>query len=75
VASLWEPKSIEHVWPNPLQKPTNQTFNASDKTISKREEDWSQNEGETILIFIYGIFSNSLLQNIPLMVKFGNPLA
>ena len=31
VASLWEPKSIEHAWPNPSPKPTNQAFNASDK--------------------------------------------
>jgi hypothetical protein len=23
VASLWEPKSIEHAWPNLSQKPTN----------------------------------------------------
>jgi hypothetical protein len=38
VASFWEPKSIEHTWPNPSPKPTNQAFNASDKTISKGEE-------------------------------------
>ena len=75
VANLWEPKSIEHAWPNPLPKPTNQAFNASDKTISEGEEALSRNEGETILIFIYGIFSNSPLQNTPLMVKFGSPLA
>jgi hypothetical protein len=35
VASLWEPKSIGYGWPNPSPKPTNQSFNASDKTISK----------------------------------------
>jgi hypothetical protein len=35
VASLWEPKSIEHVWPNSLPKPTNQAFNASDKNHLK----------------------------------------
>ena len=75
VASLWELKSIEHAWPNSSPKPTNQAFNASDKTILRRREAWSRNEEETILIFIYGIFSNSLLQNIPLMVKFGSPLA
>ena len=38
VASLWEPKSIEHAWPNPSPKPTNQAFSAFDKTISKGEE-------------------------------------
>ena len=38
VASLWEPKSIDHAWSNPSQKPTNQAFNASDITISKVEE-------------------------------------
>jgi hypothetical protein len=43
VASLWEPKSIEHAWPNPSSKPTNQAFNASDKTISKAEEALSRN--------------------------------
>ena len=77
VASLWELKSIEHAWPNPSpkKKPANQAFNAFEKTISKAEEAWSWNEGETILIFIYGIFSNSPLQNTPLMVKFGSPLA
>ena len=75
VASLWELKSIEHAWPNSSPKPTNQAFNASDKTISKGEEALSRNEGETILISIYGIFSNSRLQNTPLMVKFGSPLA
>jgi hypothetical protein len=32
-------------------------------------------KGKTILIFTYGIFSNSPLQNIPLIVKFGSPLA
>ena len=75
MASLWEPKSTKHAWPNPSPKPTDQAFNSFDKTISKGEEDLSQNGGETILISIYGIFSNSPLQNIPLMVKFGSPLA
>ena len=35
VASLWEPMSIEHALPNPSPKPTNQAFNASNKTIFK----------------------------------------
>ncbi len=43
VTSLWKPKSIEHTWPNPSSKPTNQAFNASDKTISKAEEALSRN--------------------------------
>ena len=43
VTSLWEPKSIEHAWPNPSPKPTNRAFNTSDKTISKAEEALSQN--------------------------------
>jgi hypothetical protein len=43
VASLWEPKLIEHAWPNPSPKPTNQVFNVSDKTISKGEEALSRN--------------------------------
>jgi hypothetical protein len=38
VANLWKSKSIEHAWPNPSPKPTNQIFNTSDKTISKAEE-------------------------------------
>jgi hypothetical protein len=45
------------------------------KPFSKGEEALSRNEGENILISIYGIFSKSPLQNIPLMVKFGSPLA
>ena len=43
VANLWEPKSIEHAWPNLSQKRTNQAFNASKKTISKGEEALSRN--------------------------------
>ena len=43
VASLWEPKSIEHAWRNLSPKPTNQAFNAFNKTIAKTEEALSRN--------------------------------